>query len=344
MTAAALAQIGTSGHKPHGWVASMLLHTCAVGVSVLLFAELKPVAQPEPFHWEISLAQVAPPAPQVEPPSAPPQPKPVVQPPPPAPPKPVETKPVVQRVQTVQTIQRTEPVVRQEQVAIQKINPVVESIAQHAEPVQQERQTEHTTEVVQRPEAIEVPVAAVMTSAPVSQPTPISQPEPAQVVSEVTTYHEPVATNEPVVAEAPVLNQQPTVEHSAPETVEAPAPVVQTARVAPSQSVIERPATVTAQTKADYSWLTQELLSRLERSKRYPYAARMNRWEGKVVVQAVVRDDGQVVSLRIAESSGHSILDNDAMELIRKISPLHLKHPLGQAQVALLVPVGYSLH
>jgi protein TonB len=343
MTAAALAQVGHSTHKPHGWIASMLLHILAVCVSILLFAELKPAAQPEPFRWEIALAQVVAPSPQVEPPApVPQQPKRVVQPPPPAPPKPVESKPVVQRVRTVQTVQRVEPIVRQEEIAVQKINPTVESIAQHAEPVQQERPTEHTTEAVQRAEPIEVPVAAVTNSAAITQPTPVS-PETA-AVTDMTTHHEPVVTNAPVVAEAPVVNQSPTVNHSAPQTVEAPAPVQQAAPVAASQSHVESPAMVTAKTKADYSWLTQELLSRLERSKRYPYAARMNRWEGRVVVQAVVRNDGQVVSLEIAESSGHAILDNDAMELIRKISPLHLRHPLGQTQVALLVPVGYSLH
>ena len=338
MTVATLSQIGISSHKPHGWIASMFLHILAVSVAVLLFAELKPGAVPEPFHWEISLAQVAQPSPQVEPPTpAPPQPQRVEQ-PPPAPVKPVETNSPVQRVQTVQTVQRVEPVVRQEQVAVQKSNPVIESIAQHAEPVPQERQTEHTTEAVQSVEAVEVPVAAVTTSAPVSHPTPISQAESAPVVSEVTT------TSEPTVAELPVQSQQSIVTHSAPESVEAPARPSQTAEVvASSQAIVQRPAMVTAQTKADYSWLTQELLSRLERSKRYPHMARINRWEGRVVVQAVVRNDGQVISLQIAESSGHAVLDNDAIELIRKISPLHLKHPLGQAQVALLVPVGYSL-
>jgi protein TonB len=237
-----------------------------------------------------------------------------------------------------------EPVVRREEIAVQKMNPVVESLAQHAEPVQQQRPTEHTAEAVERHEAVEVPVAAVESPAAISQPTPISQPEPAPVVSEAATQHEPVTTNEPVVADAPVQHQQSVAKHSAPQPIQAPARVEQTAPVATSEAPVERPAMVTARTKADYSWLTQELLSRLEQSKRYPYAARMNRWEGRVVVQAVVRDDGQVVSLRIAESSGHAVLDNDAIELIRKISPLHLKHPLGQAQVALLVPVGYALH
>jgi protein TonB len=259
---------------------------------------------------------------------------------------------VVQEVRTVQTPQKVERVVRQQEIAVQKINPVVESLAQHAEPVQLESQEVQTTEAVERVEAIEAPVAAVMTHTPISPPVPISQTvqtdhivqtEPAPVLSEVTTHHELVTTNAPVVAEAPVQNQPSVMNHSPPQHVQAPARVEQTASVATSEPPVERPAIVTNQTKADYSWLAQELLARLERSKRYPYAARMNRWEGRVVVQAVVRDDGQVVSLRIAESSGHSILDNDAMELIRKISPLHLKHPLGQAQVALLVPVGYSL-
>jgi protein TonB len=235
-----------------------------------------------------------------------------------------------------------EPVVRQEQVAVQEINPVIESIAQHAEPVRQERQAEHITEAVQRAEAEEVPVAAVTAPAAIAQPTAVSQPEPTAMVTEVATSHEPVTTNEPVVAAAPVPNQQPAVEHSV-ETIQPPAPVVQTARVAPSQSVIERPAAVTAKTKADHSWLMQEFYSRLERSLRYPYTARMNRWEGIVVVQAVVRDDGQVVSLKIAKSSGHAVLDNDAMETIRKISPLHLKHPLGQSEIPVEVPVSYGM-
>ena len=342
MTAATLSQIGISSHKPHGWVASMLLHVLAVGISIFLFTELKPAAEQEPFHWEISLAQMAPPSPQVEPSPVPPQPKPVVQPPAPPSPKAVETKPVVQRVQTVQTVQKVEQVVRQEEVAVQKTNPVIESIAQHAEPVHQERHTEHTTEAIQQAEAVEVPVATVTTPSPVSQPAPVIQPEPA-AVTEVATHHEPVVTNAPVVAEAPVLNQQPVVESSPSQAGEAPARVEQTAPLVASQFPVERRAAVTPQTKADYSWLTQELLSRLERSKRYPYLARMNRWEGRVVIQVVVRNDGQVVNLKIAESSGHAILDNDAMEWIREISPLHLKHPLGQSQVAFEVPLSYSL-
>lgn len=344
MTAEALGRFGDSAHKPHGWLASMLVHGVAVLVALIAFSELKPASQPEPFRWEIALAQVVPPAPVDTPKPAPPQPKPVVQPPPPAPPKPVEAKPVVQQVQTVQTVERIQHVVRQEQMTVQnRVNPVVETIAQHAEPIQH-------VEAVQQTEVVEAtPVTPVST--PMSQPSPVTQQvvqaEATPVVSEVVAARPaPVTTSEPVVTQAaPAPIQQAVVSQPAAEAVQAPAPVQQTAHAAPAQpQAVERPAAVTAQTKADYSWLTQELLSRLERSKRYPYTARMNRWEGRVVVKAVVRDDGQVVSLQIAESSGHAVLDNDAMELIRQVSPIQLKYPLGKTQVALLVPVGYSLH
>ncbi len=359
-------------HTPHGWLVSMVLHAAALSVALLLFSELNLASQPEPFHWEIALAHVTPPA-KVSPPApTPPQPKTAAQPPAPAPPKPVEAKPVVREVQTVQTIQQ--PVLQEHRRPIeQKVQPVVETITRHAEPVYQDTQSVE-------PETVQSqPVAAVETPSPINpvveaQSTPVPQravvestmnpivetqstalnpvveSQSVPVVQEVVEERPaPTVAHEPVVSQAepqpiessPVVAQQPAPE-AAP--VESPAPPQQVARAPVSQpQAVGRTAPTTAATKADYSWLAQELLARLERSKRYPYAARMNRWEGKVIVRAIVRDDGAVVSLQIAESSGHAVLDNDAMELIRQVSPIKLKHPLGKEQVALLVPVGYSL-
>lgn len=60
------------------------------------------------------------------------------------------------------------------------------------------------------------------------------------------------------------------------------------------------------------------LLGRIDELKNYPVMARMNRWEGKVVLRAVIKDDGQVLMVDVQESSGRSILDNDAMETLKK--------------------------
>jgi protein TonB len=85
------------------------------------------------------------------------------------------------------------------------------------------------------------------------------------------------------------------------------------------------------------------LLGRINELKNYPHLARINHWEGKVVLRAVIKDDGQVLMVDVQESSGRSILDNDAMETLRKASPLKLEHPLGKPQVAIVMPISYSL-
>lgn len=71
--------------------------------------------------------------------------------------------------------------------------------------------------------------------------------------------------------------------------------------------------------------------------------ARANHWEGKVVLEAIVRDDGEVVGLKVAESSGRAILDEAAIAVMKKASPLTLKHPLGKPQITILVPISYRL-
>ena len=96
-------------------------------------------------------------------------------------------------------------------------------------------------------------------------------------------------------------------------------------------------------TQADYGWLRDALWRRIEDLKRYPTQARANHWEGKVVVKAVIRDDGTVVDLRIAESSGQPILDQEALAVMMKASPLILKHPLGKPSITMLIPISYRL-
>ena len=39
----------------------------------------------------------------------------------------------------------------------------------------------------------------------------------------------------------------------------------------------------------------------------------------------------------------HGLLDQDAISVLRKASPLALKHPLGKEQITILVPIAYRL-
>lgn len=148
----------------------------------------------------------------------------------------------------------------------------------------------------------------------------------------IATHSAVIQTAEPVVTEP----LEPAAQHTSVETVGE-----STAR---SQlPAVAQIVTQTAPVKADYGWLVKALLGRLDQLKNYPHLARINHWEGKVVLRAVINDDGEVLMIDVHESSGRLILDNDAIETLRRASPLKLDHPLGKPQVAILMPISYAL-
>src|SRR5678815_588375 len=81
--------------------------------------------------------------------------------------------------------------------------------------------------------------------------------------------------------------------------------------------------------KRDYGWLSESTLRRLEELKRYPAPARMDRAEGKVVVKAVINEDGRLGEVEVFQSSGHLGLEKAALESLRQEGPLQLSRPLG---------------
>jgi protein TonB len=113
--------------------------------------------------------------------------------------------------------------------------------------------------------------------------------------------------------------------------------------VATQPLVMVRPLKALPRSKADYSWLTQDLWARVERLKRYPRFARLQGWEGKVVVRAVIREDGHLAEHSVVEGSGYHVLDQEALDLVKQVFPLTLAHPLGQPEVVVHVPIEYRI-
>jgi protein TonB len=61
----------------------------------------------------------------------------------------------------------------------------------------------------------------------------------------------------------------------------------------------------------------QGVIGQAMRYKRSPRAAIDNNWQGEVVVRMTVGADGRIVALRVARSSGHDVLDRQALEMFR---------------------------
>jgi len=72
----------------------------------------------------------------------------------------------------------------------------------------------------------------------------------------------------------------------------------------------------------------------------YPYMARRLGLEGKVVVSFLLTKEGEVKEIRIEESSSHKLLDENAVETIKKCSSLF---PVPPTDVKVKLPISYRL-
>jgi protein TonB len=309
--------------------------------------------QPETFRWQVSM--VEPPAPQsAEMPPAAPQ--------TPAPPQ-KSVRPnssartasqakhhSINTEHLTKVIQRT-PVVRQE---VREAEPVARSEALPAPTVYSQPTPIHEVEPIsQNAETSSIPSESI-TSTVTSQlpgltevPAAVSQ-ELVEETRSTVVEHMPMSKQSVTMVETPVAESVPTrVEREIIEATSSIQPSSRTPAVtAPVQgaAIQNAPPQAIFSTKADYTWLIEDLWSRVEQFKRYPYIARTNRWEGMVVLQAVINNEGQLLDLKVAESSGYLVLDQDAMDVMRKSCPLHLKHPLGKPHVVVDVPINYKIH
>ena len=87
-----------------------------------------------------------------------------------------------------------------------------------------------------------------------------------------------------------------------------------------------------------------QVRKRLNSSKKYPSSARSQKLEGVATVSFILAPDGRVISSRLVKSSGHAVLDEEVMALLRRVSPLPRRPKnLPQDNLSLTVPIQYSL-
>lgn len=177
------------------------------------------------------------------------------------------------------------------------------------------------------------PVPAPLADHPPAPPAPVAAaPKPHRPLAPLRSAHPPeVAKTATTPAAAPAAPSQPEPTVPSPDTrpelVDSGTDVL----TPPLDPVIDT-ATVRV-----LDWLAQH--------RRYPGAARRARLQGTVEVVVVLMPDGRLVNQRIAQSSGHSILDKAALDLLRRASPVPMSAFFtGEArQLELRLPIIYRL-
>ena len=325
-----------------GWLVSIVVHGGALALAMHAVMDIKPHLQPEKFQWDVVLHQA--PAPSPAPPAEMPPQETVSAAAPSQPPlqkmqpsaqplvrRSLERTPVVQTVQAVQSVQRVvERSSTRERQAV-----MTEAQAVDTQPV-------HHDAVARTQEPVRQDIREAEQRSDQASMTAVSR---AVVGQERATVVEARATavDQPAVVEQSAVQRTELVATSTTAFAEKNSPVESESAIVHREAVEHRAVREVAQAQADFGWLSESLWKRIEQLKRYPMQARARRWEGKVVLEAVIREDGAILECQVAESSGHGILDQEAISVLRRASPLALKHPLGKERITILVPIAYQL-
>lgn len=167
------------------------------------------------------------------------------------------------------------------------------------------------------------------TPEPVPEPEPEIPPAPEVPEPEVVTPPEPEP--EPQVEPEPEPDVQPRDElDTQPDNPETPVdPTPTSASSMPVDTALQtEDAGAPTAGASDINAANQAspwrdlLLHRLEQAKRYPYQARRMRQEGVSHLRFTMDREGQVLSASIEQSSGHKLLDDEVLALIRRVQPL----------------------
>ena len=223
-----------------------------------------------------------------------------------------------------------------------------------------------------RPDAHASPTQAAAPGAPAAEPTqlaPRDPPKPAPLKETLPTSAEPPPTtdeaiNNPVPppvtpAPAPDLPPPPPETNLSPQEGAPPAlkppTIAPGAEPAPPPSVpstasnhvadataapAKTPGSEEAVSPPVLRRWQQELIAQIERHKHFPAGAQGH--AGVVRVAFSIDEAGRLVSVRVAASSGSTILDDAALDLIRRAQPFPPPPAgLGASGLSFVAPIRY---
>lgn len=98
----------------------------------------------------------------------------------------------------------------------------------------------------------------------------------------------------------------------------------------------------TQQLKAEYGAL---LAQEIAKHKQYPMLAKKTKQQGNVVLQVQITSLGKLIAAQVYQSSGFALLDNQAIDMLKKATPFSQPPSnLGDRDLTLLVPVSFRLN
>lgn len=219
------------------------------------------------------------------------------------------------------------------------------------EPAEEAAEPEEEPVVEPEPEPLPEPVSEEAVEETVEEIEPeeevVEEPEPDPVQQFVEAQLENVEVPIPVKRPPP---PKPKVEKPQPaeKPVRRPKPSKPSRQSAPAQVQADHAPRAAAPTTSrgmtssvsPARWQSR-LLAHLERRKRYPSGAKSRREQGTAYVRFSIDASGNVLSVRLARSSGFPELDQEVVAMVRRASPVPPPPPGVNREIT--VPVRFSV-
>ncbi len=169
-------------------------------------------------------------------------------------------------------------------------------------------------------------MSVTISTSPIQKP--IEQIETPQPIKKVEPVQRKII---PIIDKNATSIAQPIPKEVAPQ---APAEVIsKTPNTVPQEQVTQH--------LESYSSL---LANAIAKYKQYPKIAQMRGWQGTVIADLEIDSKGSVVSVKIKKSSTYEVLDNEALEMIKKASPFPTPpESLRGKNFNVLVPISFKL-
>ena len=173
----------------------------------------------------------------------------------------------------------------------------------------------------------------------------LTQPEPPKIIEQPKKIDPPKPEKkpEPVKEIAPI---QEVIEELPEPVVEEITEFIEPEETAPIEEVQEyippQPSPEVVKKVTDS--YTNQLTRAIAKQKKYPKIAQMRQWQGEVLLNIEIDPQGNLVKADILEESRYKILNNEAIDMVKRASPFpQPPEELRLKNFTVLVPISFKL-
>ena len=174
----------------------------------------------------------------------------------------------------------------------------------------------------------------------------LTRPEPPKIIEQPKKIDPPKPEKkpEPVKEIAPI--QEEVIEELPEPIVEEITEFIEPEETAPIEEVQEyippQPSPEVVKKVTDS--YTNQLTRAIAKQKKYPKIAQMRQWQGEVLLNIEIDPQGNLVKADILEESRYKILNNEAIDMVKRASPFpQPPEELRLKNFTVLVPISFKL-